>query len=270
MSTQLQYKSWLKSKSLWKQPSVWEMPLFCLPQEDKALTAEIPTAPEKLVFGKRIEKFFSHLIQAHPNYNLISENVQLIENKNTLGELDFLVEDKSNGRVLHIEHVFKFYLFDKEVKGDSYEKWIGANRNDSLQQKLNKLKEHQFPVLKSLPAQRLLKKLELEDEDIDQQLCFNGFLFTRKEEDMLQSDLNSNCWAGFWVHRDEFNSSFYQGASYHLPQKNNWIMEARFDVGWQDYVSCCEQIDALHFRKKSPLLWMKRNDQLLKLFVVWW
>jgi hypothetical protein len=37
------------------------------------------------------------------------ENIQVIEDK-TIGEIDFIIEDKNTKQVIHMELAYKFYL----------------------------------------------------------------------------------------------------------------------------------------------------------------
>jgi hypothetical protein len=46
-----------------------------------------------------------------------------------------------------MELAYKFYLFDPSISSEPINNWIGPNRNDSLQEKLEKLKTKQFPLL---------------------------------------------------------------------------------------------------------------------------
>jgi hypothetical protein len=38
------------------------------------------------------------------------ENIQVIEDKKTIGEIDFIIEDKNTKQVIHMELAYKFYL----------------------------------------------------------------------------------------------------------------------------------------------------------------
>ena len=67
--------------------------------------------PERLMLGKRAERYFSEWIKQSDSYELIAENIQIIENKQTLGEFDFITRRLLDNQLIHIELIYKFYLF---------------------------------------------------------------------------------------------------------------------------------------------------------------
>ena len=46
--------------------------------------------------------------------------------------------------MIHLEIVYKFYLYDNTIGTSEIDHWIGPNRNDSLREKLEKLKSKRF------------------------------------------------------------------------------------------------------------------------------
>ena len=54
--------------------------------------------------------------------------------------LSEIIEDINAKQVIHMELAYKFYLFDPNISSESINNWIGPNRNDSLNEKLEKLK----------------------------------------------------------------------------------------------------------------------------------
>jgi len=101
---------------------------------------------ENLTLGKRVERFFEFYINQSKNYELVKNNIQIIHNKHTLGELDFIIYDKTAQKYLHIEHIYKFYLYDDGIVNE-IDRYIGPNRNDTFDKKLEKLKNKQLPLL---------------------------------------------------------------------------------------------------------------------------
>jgi hypothetical protein len=45
------------------------------------------------------------------------ENIQVIEDKKTIGEIDFLLK-KNTKQVIHMELAYKFYLFDPSISSE--------------------------------------------------------------------------------------------------------------------------------------------------------
>ncbi len=149
MSLEYQYLGFLQSTSLKLVESLLKIPLFNFEELSKP-PFEINTAKidihDNEVLGKRIEHFFEHCIVNSKRYDLISNNIQVFKDKVTIGELDFIVKDLFKDKIIHIELIYKFYLYDPEISME-LDRWIGPNRNDSLLRKVEKLKNHQFPLL---------------------------------------------------------------------------------------------------------------------------
>ena len=62
------------------------------------------------LLGKHFESLIAAWLDASPHFRLRAHGVQLQQDKQTVGELDFLVDDLRRGRTLHIEVASKFYL----------------------------------------------------------------------------------------------------------------------------------------------------------------
>ena len=110
--------------------------------ELKGSNRVLPTAftiSNTLRFGHRMEYFMEAALRAN-DYTILAKNLQIIAEKRTLGELDFIVETPDNLHI-HIEMVYKFYLYDPDRKGSWIEKLVGPNLKDNLSFKVKKLKE---------------------------------------------------------------------------------------------------------------------------------
>lgn len=79
--------------------------------------------------------------QQHTHLTLLEHSVQMIEGKNTLGELDFVVFNHLNNEIEHWEVALKFYLAEQDF---SLKNWYGLNRTDTLYRKLNHFTQKQF------------------------------------------------------------------------------------------------------------------------------
>ncbi len=107
----------------------------------------------------------------------------------------YYLKDK---KPIHLEIIYKFYLYDSSVGESEIEHWIGPNRRDSLLQKLNKLKDKQLPLLYSKECLTYLETLKLTASEIDQQLYFKAQLFVPlKEYGNKFSLINNECIAVF-------------------------------------------------------------------------
>jgi len=65
-----------------------------------------------------------------------------------------------NNKPIHLEIIYKFYLYDPSIGLTQLDHWIGPNRRDSLVKKLTKLKQKQLPLLyHPLITQLLISRL---------------------------------------------------------------------------------------------------------------
>lgn len=69
----------------------------------------------KLPLGKRVEYFFEHYLNLSNRYEVLKKNIQIIKNKNTLGELDFIVFDKKENCFKHVELIYNKKSVIKQI-----------------------------------------------------------------------------------------------------------------------------------------------------------
>ncbi|WP_109300275.1 DUF1853 family protein [Aquimarina sp. AU474] len=274
MQIKERYLGFLESKSLWEKKTVIGLSQFCFdlfpevfPVQD---TVNI-SIPANEVLGKRVESFFEYYILQSNRYTLLAKNLQIFRDKITIGELDFLVFDTIKKKQIHIELVYKFYVYDLTIDMES-DRWIGPNRNDSLSQKIEKLKVKQLPLLFKPETKPILENLEIELDAIEQQVCFMGHLFIPLS---MQGQhiplLNNHCISGFWITIKDFRSKSYGAFQYCIPQKKNWIVNPKYCTSWLSFNDIQESIEIAKNQKKSLLLWMKSSkDSFERFFIVWW
>lgn len=226
--------------------------------------------PRNSVLGKRMESFFEIAIKHSSRYELIASNIQIIEEKRTIGELDFLVFDKESAKPLHIELVYKLYVYDPTISPE-INKWIGPNRRDSFAEKLDKLNSRQFPLLYKPAVHNYLEELKLDLKGIEQQLCFKAHLFLPNNSILQQTTfINLNCISGKWFSFQDFKNSGWKNNLFFSPQKKDWSCDPGSNSIWYGYNELLDSIEQLFQRKKAPLVWMKTEDSFHRFFIVWW
>ena len=129
---QLQYEGYLQTPFLWNGKGVFDFQQFSN-KIPKTSSYSNETA-QKLRLGKLVERFVSYELQQDSSIQIIAENIQIQQEKITIGELDCILF--KNKTPIHLEIVYKFYLYDTTVGYSEIERWIGPNRRDSLLQKL--------------------------------------------------------------------------------------------------------------------------------------
>ncbi|WP_378184737.1 DUF1853 family protein [Aquimarina sp. W85] len=220
------------------------------------------------VLGKRIEHFFEYYLKTHPVYDLLRSSVQVFEEKQTIGELDFLVKNLHTHRYLHIELVYKFYIYDPKIATQYETRWIGPNRNDSYLQKATKLSQKQLPLLYNKCTGSILETLGLTPYDFDQKVCFLTQLYLpsdiKSSETFVKSSLPI---AGYWSTLNDFKVNASKKNLYYLPLKKEWVVDPMHGEKWISYNEIISQIELCCRKNKSPLVWIKTRENYQRMFV---
>lgn len=263
--TQQRFEGFLNTPVLWKSDDIYDFTQFEIEQQPLSFDIEID-AKQRL--GKYVERFVSHQLINNDAIELIAENIQISKDKITLGELDCLIF--KNGQPIHLEVIYKFYLYDSSIDKDPLQHWIGPNRKDSLIEKLNKLQQKQLPLLYSKECREYLQSIHLDAKDIEQQVYFKAQLFvplTTNSE--LDTNINSECVAGFYINSSELVQ--FKDAKFYIPSKKDWLVTPHTNVDWLSYNDFIIDSNEYLQREFSPMCWLKLNTgELKKFFLIWW
>lgn len=262
---QQQYQGFLNTSLLWE--TILEgLEQLSLPSPPTTLFEGHITQNPRL--GKRVESFVSCYLQQCKEVKILKENIQIQNDKITVGEIDcLLLKDHSP---VHLEIVYKFYLYDATIGKSELEHWIGPNRKDSLQQKLDKLKNKQLPLLYKKESIPLLKQLNLDINKIQQKVFFKAQLFVPlANQNVVFNQLNSDCVTGFYINHKELK--LFSDCKFFIPKKIDWLLEPNSNVDWLSYSYFENQVFEILHQKTAPLCWMKKqNGEISKFFIVWW
>ena len=217
--------------------------------------------PEIKRLGKRAEFIFEQTLKNSKDIDLIGKNIQLIENGKTIGEIDYLLGYKKT--TIHLELATKFYLWDETLDSKLVNQWIGPNRKDYLHLKLSRLKDHQFPIIKS-PT---FLKLGYPQPD-KQCLLLKAMLFIPPNTQKPFPENFKNCIAGYWFNLEQFIN--LNDSEFFIPNKMDWFINPNQNKEWHGKQSILEDIKDYHSRNFSPLVWIKQADSYTRCFVVWW
>ena len=223
---------------------------------------------EQIPLGKRVERFFEFYIKNSKRYDLILKNIQIINNKKTLGELDFILFDNKNEEYIHVELIYKFYIY-KEHFENLLDRFVGPNKDDTLIRKLKKLKNNQLPLLHKNESKEYLKNIDL--NNIKQVVCFKANLFFDCELPNEEiNPLNNLCKKGNILSYDDFkNDSKYKKMQYFLPHRYDWICDTDIVDTWTSYDLIFDEITKYINFKKSPLVFIKFNNEVKEYFILW-
>lgn len=168
--------------------------------------------------GSIFEGFISYWLKISPNYQELYQNIQIIEDKHTYGEIDFIIQAVSTGEIIHLEVAVKFYL-GCEPYADSY-RWFGTNTKDQLGKKIDHLKLHQTQLTQKHPEQ--IKQFC--SHNIDAKHCFiKGRLFYPEDSNETPQNisLDQNHLRGRWAF---VNESINQKNLIHI-KKSHWLCD---------------------------------------------
>lgn len=264
---QLQYKGFLQTPFLWHGKGVFGLQQFTelLPKKTSIFNQHITKLPR---LGKLVERFVSFSLSEDKAINILAENIQIQQNKITLGELDCII--LKNKQPIHLEIVYKFYLYDSSVGNTEIEHWIGPNRKDSLIEKLTKLKEKQLPLLYSKECKEYISQINLSPEKIEQQVYFKTQLFVPLTQFGKQfSTINNNCIIGFYIYQNELAQ--FSDCKFFIPTKHHWLTQPHANVNWLNFNDFITKSSDFLIEKRAPLCWIKKNNgEIFKFFIVWW
>ena len=265
-NTVLQYHSFRQTPNLWLGAAVSGLKAFDYELANPLPAVDLQYLPQRL--GKRVEHFVSRELQQLTGIELLAESLQIQNDKQTIGEIDMLLQ--SLDYAIHLEIVYKFYLYDSTVGTTAIDHWIGPNRKDSFIQKLNKLQTKQFPLLYHACTKPYLDKLELHAENLSQQVLFKAQLFVPIDKTYkYDAILNEACIAGYYYNKEQLSSLRY--CECYLPEKMDWLTMVHDDVNWMPYTLFISRLEALLQSQRSPLVWVRHPDgSMERIFVVWW
>jgi len=218
--------------------------------------------------GHIAEQVFSGLVAASANYELLYENIQLKEGKQTIGELDFIIQNKETKEVSHVELAYKFYLYDPSISEVAIQNWIGPNRRDSLVEKLDKLRNKQFPLLKHSEVTALMSGVDV--VSVSQKLCLLASLYIPYTSEEEYGVGYQEAIRGFYVNLSEFVSLHHQAKQYYIPHKKQWGIDPSFNRQWQQYEFIKDSLRENVESKQAVLVWQKDGEEFSEIMVVWW
>lgn len=269
MSKQLnaQYQGYLNTPNLWFGNLVYKLQQLELVSNQPSTSFQ-ESLPENIRLGKRVEQFVFYQLKQVPQISMVFENLQIQQEKHTLGEMDALL--LMDNKPVHLEIIYKFYVYDASGGTSELDCWIGPNQKDSLVQKLDKLKNKQLPLLYHPETLKYLKKHDIQVDNIQQQVLFKAQLFLPYNLKNIESKLiNDACIIGFYLKKTEL--SLIKDCKCYMPTKENWLQNPHPQVAWSTYTSFIEKVIPVLENQTSPLVWIKYpNGELKKCFLVWW
>lgn len=123
-------------------------------------TLTLPKNPTPLNFQQKLghlyEDALTLILKHSTRYQLIANNLQIQDEKTTIGELDYIIRDTKSGRIHHLELAIKFYLTHITEHGEIT--YPGPDARDNFHRKLNRLTTHQLNLTNHPATQAILKQ----------------------------------------------------------------------------------------------------------------
>ncbi|MEB8345499.1 DUF1853 family protein [Flavobacteriaceae bacterium KMM 6898] len=227
--------------------------------------------PENLRLGHQMEHVFLQLLESSSRYRVSAYNIPIRQNKISLGEIDFILEDLENEQRLHVELTYKFYVLDPTFPNLIHQ-LIGPNKRDTFYAKKEKIKHQQIPLLHSKVGDQVLKDMDIDAKELVHQVCFKAQVFLPlgfKNQNLFP--LNSQCIAGYWMTKDEFLSWNKTNTQFYIPFKKEWPQHPTPKLNWKSHQDILDDMESYLSNKNSPMVWLKKsNGEMMKTFVVWW
>ncbi|MGR6874623.1 DUF1853 family protein [Pseudomonas sp. HK3] len=165
----------------------------------------------RVLLGSYFECLWQFFFQHSPHWQLLDHHIQIIDAKQTIGELDILARDNQHNCDYHVELAVKFYLKQPHSSGEALQDWLGPQSHDRLDLKLNKLTNKQIPFLHHSATQAELLKRGLPLEPL-QALIMKGYLFEPWPTSNVRyhTDINPNIEHAYWLHYQHIQTLFKQ------------------------------------------------------------
>ncbi|MDZ4821989.1 MAG: DUF1853 family protein [Flavobacteriales bacterium] len=216
--------------------------------------------PHKLL-GKRFETLVEFWLKNSPDYDFRFANVQLKTGPATSGEIDFLCREKATGEFVHFEVACKYYLATTSAL--VWDKWMGANGNDSLHHKMKKF-EKQFLVLEREEGKKFLERNSLDKPA--RVLIMKGYFFHhcsmigKHRSPKYAHPHHQGGWFMFHFELDSLRDSVPQWI---VPPKEFWMSPYCSPSGTLEVFTGSElvqQVDDVMIKKgKAPLIIQVEN-----------
>ena len=147
-----QYIGFLNTPPLWENKQ-FDIQQFEFPSLDLHSFHPAPI-PKNIRLGHQLEYVFKQLVDYSEVYDIVLYNLPIRQEKRTLGEIDFILHDTTGDQLIHVEMTYKFYLVDPAISKPIH-RLIGPNKRDRFFDKMEKIKNKQFPILQKLPKSQV-------------------------------------------------------------------------------------------------------------------
>ncbi|MDQ2078012.1 DUF1853 family protein [Marinimicrobium sp. ABcell2] len=219
-----------------------------LPGSDATLLAPVPDArdwlwleqldhnPQPLLdalainpsnrLGLYFESLWRFYLQHHPDWTLLSHNLQVEKAGRTLGAFDFLC--RYQDQYWHLELAVKLYLgLPGSNEPSRWDQWWGPNANDRLDIKLARLTSHQLPLSQTDDGKEILSRFTEREVPWRRGLVLRGYYFYPGGTNLAPpAEAHSQHQRGSWWHLTRFLPQL-DGAYWYPLARKEWLAPAQ-------------------------------------------
>ena len=186
------------------------------PDKVDALFAQLGHMP----MGKYFEQLIFFILERDERFEVLLKNHQVLQGKQTVGEIDLILKDTITGTIEHWEIALKYYLQSKPSEEHSV--MLGPNAIDNLAKKMKKLTEHQLPLKANL------SEFGISDTStIENRLLLKGQFFYHLSHNrpcnIFPNDINPSHESGWWCYLSEADKAIDKNLTWTTIRKPNWI-----------------------------------------------
>lgn len=252
------------SDPLW-QPALDEEArhLLAVAEADSTPLAKHLDALNDRRLGARFEAFWQFFLSHHSFYQVLAANLQIVDNGQTLGAIDFLIHDHYLDKVVHLELAVKFYLYSPGgVSRGGLADWIGPNPDDDLAKKITHLKARQLPLTTSTITGAVLKQKGLPPPDIRVALI-RGYLFSPLTTRIIPGPMvDPDHLQGRWLHAWQLTrlDSVRTRTTFDVLTKDSWL-DPNPGVGQSFAMARRQVLDLLAHTGEPVLVAARKRNQ---------
>ncbi|MGI9274751.1 MAG: DUF1853 family protein [Endozoicomonas sp.] len=189
------------------------------------------------LLGIYYETLWQHILQMHPDTQLLAHNLQVQSEQVTLGEFDLIYRQSqladNHQPFYHRELAVKYYLGVPGIDSQNspWRCWVGPGLRDRMDRKLNRMLNHQITLSDTDAGKQVLEHLGI--EKVTQEVLIQGYLFYPTEGLCPEPEVaNPEHLRGYWVA---------------ISQLESWLQERDSD-----------ETGELHFIRLPKLQWLSK------------